>query len=361
MGTVKPTAPGDDLGRRRQFLARAGGAAATLALPLWARAQAAVPARPGPVEVRDVLGRVLPLPVPNERIAAGWHAHNAMLLMLGAGPRIIATVNTPAAKPWMYKVAPTLHQALLAPADGFRVEDLLLRRAQLVFLSPGSAVAPVLAKAGMTVVETTFRDFASLRTCVNNTAALLGGTAPERARGYLAHLDAVVDETTRITRPLPAQARPRVLHVIRMEPVFQVDGSQTMIHEWIEAAGGRNAAESIAGNGRTVTMEQVSAWDPDVIIVAANSAGHTPPAGYADLRAVRQKRVLVNPEGVFSWDRYGCEIALQVPWAASQLHPALFAKVDLVARTRDFYRRFFDYPLTEADARRIIVGLPPLA
>jgi iron complex transport system substrate-binding protein len=33
--------------------------------------------------------------------------------------------------------------------------------------------------------------------------------------------------------------------------------------------------------------------------------------------------------------------------------------VDMAAQTRQFYRRFFDYALTQEDARRILHGEPP--
>lgn len=90
------------------------------------------------------------------------------------------------------------------------------------------------------------------------------------------------------------------------------------------------------------------------------SLDHSAYAGlFSGLSAVKQHRVFANPAGVFPWDRYGVESALQVPWAAQVLHPALFADVDMVKMTRDFYQRFFDYPLTAAQAQRILHALPP--
>lgn len=133
----------------------------------------------------------------------------------------------------------------------------------------------------------------------------------------------------------------------------------TLIDEWIRAAGGRNAAAGIQGSLRPVTMEQLLQWNPDVLIEAARSADQRRPPGYEALAAVRAQRVLRNPEGVFPWDRYGCEITLQLHWAASQLHPGKMPGHDMAARVQDFYRRFFDHPLDERSARRILAGQPP--
>jgi len=52
-------------------------------------------------------------------------------------------------------------------------------------------------------------------------------------------------------------------------------------------------------------------------------------------------------------------VALQIQWAAQQLHPALFSETDMVARIRDIYQRFFDYPLSDAEAHLILLGFAP--
>lgn len=292
-------------------------------------------------------------------IANGWPAHASVLIMLGAGRRIAATVNRASQRPWMYAVAPTLHQAIQAPVGGFVAEALLARGVRLAFVTPADTSAAALQAAGIQVVKTIFQDFASMRDSVQLTARTLGGDAPERAHAYLAHLDAEVARLRRWGQTLAEHERPRVVHVAQWAPTLLVDGGGTLIDEWIRAAGGRNAAAGIQGSLRPVTMEQLLQWNPDVLIEAARSADQRRPPGYEALAAVREQRVLRNPEGVFPWDRYGCEITLQLHWAASQLHPAKMPGHDMAARVQDFYRRFFDHPLDEHAARRILAGQPP--
>jgi iron complex transport system substrate-binding protein len=53
-------------------------------------------------------------------------------------------------------------------------------------------------------------------------------------------------------------------------------------------------------------------------------------------------------------------VALQLRWAASILHPSpKNNNARLVDQARVFYARFFSYPLTEEEARRMLAGLPP--
>ena len=271
----------------------------------------------------------------------------------------MATANSPSARPWMYKVAPQLYNAEFVQGGNFNVDELIARRTQLVFLTPGTAIGDVLAQSGLTVVDMTFHDFATLRSCIAQTAALLGGAAIGRADAFLRYLNAELEAVTSVTRSIPVHRRPRILHVAQVSPEMTVDGGSTLIDAWINAAGGRNAAAEIDGNARPVSIEQVAAWDPDIIVIAAAAARQQKPSGFDTLRAARVNAVLINPEGMFPWDRYGTELPLQVIWAAQRCQPALFRHIDLIAKTIAFYRRFLGYDLKEQEAQRIIAGLAP--
>lgn len=308
------------------------------------------------------VGKSLDTPLPPDvPILNGWPAHASVLIMLGAAGRIAATVNQAKAHPWMYRVAPSLHDALQAPDRTFVLEDLLERNVQLAFITPSDPTADKLASMGIRVVKTSFQDVASMRECILLTAWELGGDAPDRAHAYLDHLDRALDGMKRWRTRLPAKVgQPRVLHVPQWTPSLLADGGKTIIDEWIQAAGGRNAATGLSGSLRPVTLEQLLAWDPDVLVEAAKASRQKRPEGYAQLRAVREQRVFTNPEGVFPWDRYGCEFPLQLRWAASRLHPgSMPGDDDLLERAQDFYQRFFGYRLEKAQARQILRGEQP--
>lgn len=312
------------------------------------------------VTITDRRGRPIKLPTPSDRIADGWPAHTAVLITLGAAGRIVATANSPSARPWMYRVAPQLYNAQFVQGGNFNVEELIARRTQLVFLTPGTAIGDVLARSGLTVVDMTFHDFATLRSCITQTAALLGGKALGRADAYLRHLDTELGTVTSVTQSIPMGKRPSILHLAQVSPAITTDGSNTLIDAWINAAGGKNAASDIDGNARPVSIEQVAAWDPDIIVIAAAAARKQKPPGFNTLRAAREDAVLTNPEGIFPWDRYGTELPLQLIWAAQQCQPSLFKHIDLIAKTIAFYRRFLAYDLKEQEAQRIIAGLSPV-
>ncbi|MDV5141945.1 MULTISPECIES: ABC transporter substrate-binding protein [Yersiniaceae] len=313
-------------------------------------------------QVVDDTGKTVTVPGQVRHIADAWYAHHSLLMTLGAGGNIVATVNHPETRPWMFRLQPSLAQALSVHGITFNSEALLARQTDVVFVPAGDGDAPAYRQANIPTLEMRFTDYPSLKKSLLTTAAVLGTPeAAARADAYNRYLDMQLTQTTQRTASLTPAQRPAVLHIASLHPL-KIDGSDTLIDQWIQAAGGRNAAAAIKGNLHEISPEMILAWQPDVIILGAD-AGTLAASDYAALfsalKAVQQKRVYRNPAGVFPWDRYGTEAALQIPWAAKLLHPDLFPQSDMVKITQDFYLRFFGYRLSEAEATRMLKGLGP--
>lgn len=312
--------------------------------------------------VEDDAGHKVTVPDHVTHIADAWFAHHSVLMTLGAGGQIVATVNHPADRPWMFKINPALNKALQIKGISFNSEELLVRQTDVVFVAKGNPDVAAYRQANIPVLEMAFTDYPSLEHSVRATADVLGTEqAHQRAAAYNRYLEDSVAAVLAKTVSLSEQQRPSVLHIQSLNPL-KVDGSDTLIDTWITLTGGKNAAHSIKGNMKEVSPEMVLAWQPDIIILG-QGCGDIAQSRYAQLfsglKAVKEEKVLPNPAGVFPWDRYGTESALQIQWAAHQLHPELFNGTDMVSITRDFYRRFFDYPLNSDEATRILHGQPP--
>ena len=328
----------------------------------WALPLLVVSALASAQTVTDDSGKKIELSQPVLHIADAWFAHHSLLMTLGAGDRIVATVNHPADRPWMFKVQPSLNQALQTHGKTFNSEALVARNVDAIFVPANDPDAESYRLAGIPVLAMNFDDFDSMKRSLTTTAQVVGTpTAAARARAYNRYLDMQIAAIQAKTAALAESERPRVLHIQSLHPL-KVDGRNTLIETWIRLAGGRNVAASVDGNMRPVSPEEVIRWDPDVIIIGAG-AGTLADSDYkslfASVKAVKQQQVWQNPSGVFPWDRYGTEVALQIQWAAKKLHPALFATRDLVDATQEFYRTFYDYPLSKQDAQRILQALPP--
>ena len=310
----------------------------------------------------DQSGRQVVVPSAPGRIADLWYAHNELLIMLGGASSIAVTVETPLRSPWMFKVAPGLGKAIELSSTTPNAEALLAAGVDLAFATKGTGSVESIRRIGIPTLEVEFTDTASLMRCLQLTADALGTSeAKTVAARYAAGLADTIRTVRAVTDPIPAAARPRVLHIMSLSPLL-VDGAGTIIDNWITIAGGRNAADGLSGNMKPVSVEQIAAWNPDIIILGGTAGTlDVKNAGqlWQSVKAVRDGRIYRNPAGVFAWDRYGSEILLQLRWAAKTLHPDLFRSTDMVELTRSFYRDFLSYPLRTDEAQRMIDALPP--
>jgi iron complex transport system substrate-binding protein len=203
---------------------------------------------------------------------------------------------------------------------------------------------------------------AGLKTTARITGQVLGERESLVAEDYIRYFDANIRRVRAVTDRLPDAERPKVLHTASAG-ILTVDGRKSLIDDWIEVAGGVNAAD-VVGLGRPVTMEQVAAWNPDVIIVGSAPNGRNRQAilddpRWRDIKAVKDGKVFVNPSGAYLWDRHGAEAALQVLWAAKTLHPDRFGDLDIEKETKAFYAKYFHHTLTDSEFRSIIDATAP--
>ena len=198
------------------------------------------------------------------------------------------------------------------------------------------------------------------------TAEVLGtDQARSQAIKYIAYLEKNLKLVSERTDSLSDDQRPKVLHIAGGTDVTKVDGSDSIIGEWLKAAGAKNSIDGVA-NYKNISLEQIIASQPDVIIVGNSDAQMgidtiKSDTAWADVPAVKNDKLIKNPVGTFNWDRYSAEEALQILWAAKLFYPEKFSDVDLVKETREFYSTYYGYDLTEDQAQRIINGQGPAA
>lgn len=318
-------------------------------------------------QLTDAAGRVVTLPRTVNRVADPWHANNAMVLMLGGADKLVATSVQARNQPWLRKLYPRIERipAAFNAAGEVNVETLIGARPDVILMAYDGSLPKwmdSIAAYHVPVVLMPNSSLAGLETTVRMTGEVLGEPATQVAADYVRYFDDNIRRITRVTSRLPRGARPKVLHT-SSAGILAVDGRNTLIDDWINVAGGINAAD-VAGNGKSVTLEQVAAWNPDVIIVGTAPNQRSRQAILDDprwrgIRAVREGRVFANPSGAYLWDRHSAEAALQVLWAAKLLHPALFAALDVNKETKLFYARFFHYSLTDPELASIMTATPP--
>ena len=320
--------------------------------------------------VIDATGQPVEIPFVINRVADAWHANNGVVLLLGAGKKLVATTTIVQGLPWFQKLDPqisTLPAPFTSTAGAVNMETLIASHPDVLLCSAGSFPADALAKlkdAKIPVVQMPASTFDDLKATVRMTGEVLGPQEAAVAADYIRDLDANIKRVAAVTSSIPVAERPSVLHTSQYA-VLSTDGAKTLIDAWISYAGGVNvAAKDITGNQKAITAEQIAVWDPEVIIVGTAPNGDNAKAILADpkwsgTKAVKNGKVFPNPTGVYLWDRYSAEEALQILWAAKLFYPGKFKDLDIISETKSFYVKYFHYKLTDREVASILSATAP--
>lgn len=328
--------------------------------------------------VIDMAGSTVELPAHINKIADGLSKHNAIVALVGGGNRIVASSLSSDEKPWLFKVNPGMSRSVKAfsinSSNDINFEELLNVAPDIVFINKGDKNIGKLQEMKLPVIQIVLNDFPSIKKCVAFTGVLMGEEGEKKAKIFVEYLTAKEQLLNERLGNIHKNKKPKILHLANFTPL-KVDGTGTIINDWIEMAGGINAASDISGNMKDVSIEQVLQWNPDIIIiggVVGSSVDYRKnirnevkdqimhDKSWKQTSAVKNKKVVINPDGTFSWDRYSAEEALQIQWVAKILYPELFKDVDIIKETKWFYRTFFEYDLTDREVAQILNGEPPL-
>ena len=158
---------------------------------------------------------------------------------------------------------------------------------------------------------------------------------------------------------IPAARRPSVYYAEDMDGLA-TECTRSSHAELIELAGARNVhrcAQRDAMGMETVSLEQVVAYDPEVIIVKERAFFDKvfKDPRWRQIRAVKAGRVYLIPSLPFNWfDRPPSFMRfIGVQWLMTCLYPKDY-HADIVGEARAFYRLFLQVDPTEGQMRRII-------
>lgn len=202
--------------------------------------------------------------------------------------------------------------------------------------------------------------------------ALLDGRLEATAQGYTllgeltgrteraAQLARYTADTLRTVRERVARATapPRVYYARGPEGLETGLGGSINV-EMFEAMGIRHVAAGLQGGLATLSIEQVLAWDPEVIVTIDQHFAQTVHVNplWRGVSAVKSGRVHLSPKLPFGWIDFPPSVN-RLPglwWLGSKVFPALFPE-DLATITRDFYKLFYQVDLSPAQVQRVLAA-----
>ncbi len=306
------------------------------------------------------------IPARINRVAALEVLGYEKLFLLGESDKLAAMVLTNA--PWMLKTNPAVQN--IAKISGIvNKEELLQKQVDIVFarfdkkqLEDLTALGiPVLVSQPVSVRLTGSRDYAeAMKQAVQLFGQVMGEAAAQKAEQWCAYFDEKVKYVTARTEKIPANRRLKAYY-LRGPGALSTQGKNTNTFCFGELAGADMFVRHTGLDGKgAVAMEEIIQWDPDVIFVGRQYSVDLvlKDARWQNIKAVRTGKVYAVPEGVFFWDG-STEGVLLMEFMAQKLYPELFPELNLTADLKDYYARFYHYPLTDDEAAKILSGLSP--
>jgi iron complex transport system substrate-binding protein len=311
-------------------------------------------------DITDMTGRKVTVPDKIERVVTlgSVPVINSFIFAVGKAPVIVSGLpkSFVTAGRWKYQYvfAPQLQTAPDVQDSAYRpdIEKVLTVRPD-VALTFEQASADLLTANGVPTVLLRIQTAEDIKNGVRLVGDLLGNK--EIGDAYAAYFDGVLKRVDDRLASVPAAKRPKVLN---MNPATMVQ-PHLVAEWWIKKAGG----VSVTDDGRKLevlplTAEVVIASDPDIITLF--DPGHRKALAenptLAQLRAVKAGRVAVSPMGAHTWANRTVEQPLTVLWAATQFHPDLFSRAELVTEVRSFYHTFFRIDLSDQQIDAILSG-----
>lgn len=132
--------------------------------------------------------------------------------------------------------------------------------------------------------------------------------------------------------------------------------------EVLEVVGVENVAvldEFTSKGGDDVSMEQMLLWDPEILLISTGSNFDTiyDDPQWQSISAVQNGEVYEVPEGPNLWlTRPPCvQRVLGILWLGNLVYPELY-DFDMVEKTVEFFDLFWDYDLSEDQAREMLAN-----
>ena len=204
---------------------------------------------------------------------------------------------------------------------------------------------------------------------LNNWIDLLSQIFPENdraalCRSYSEDVYAMVQERV---KDIPDAERARAFFLFQYNDSTIMTSGQCFFGQWwADAIGAVNVANELAtDNSVTVNLEQVYAWNPDIIFMT-NFNTFQPDDLYdstvgtydwSGIQAVQDKSVYKMPLGMYRSYTPGIDTPITLLWMAKTTYPARFEDIDVTQKAIDYYETVFGVTLTPEQVESIFAPI----
>lgn len=324
--------------------------------------------------VTDQLGREVTVPGNIERVVTGgilpyfstWYvATNSTKEIVGMHPNSYNAAKNSI----LAKISPDVLKAETSFVQNgeMNVEELMKINPQLyVEISTNEDSINKITEAGIPVVAVKAIDaaaaepLATFNSWLTLTSQMTGTT--ERADRFLDEGKKVQSELDVKLKDVAVQDKPRAMILfMHNDKSITVGGKNFFGNQWLNATGAIDVAENDVQGKKEVNMEQIYAWNPDIIYIT--NFTETQPEDllknkvngqdWSQVKAVQDGKVYKIPLGIYRWFPPNGDAPLMLKWMAQKNHPTLFDyKIEDEIKT--YYKDFYEFDISDDEIHSIL-------
>ena len=328
------------------------------------------------ITVTDHNGNIVTLPANIERIAVCdiLPMPSVLAVFFDSADKIVAmspSSMSAAENGLLAELYPEIKNADTSAINGSNVntEELMKLDPQLVIYNAANAqLGDILKQAGFHAVAMAVNhwEYDAVET-LNQWIALLSQIFPQAAndraqlvREYSAKSIALVQERT---KNLSDAEKKKVFFLYQYTAESIVTSGQKFFGQWwADTIGAVNAAEELTeDNSVKISLEQIYAWNPDVILMTnfttafpadlfRNTVGNY---NWSGIQAIENHTVYKMPLGMYRSYTPGIDTPITLLWLAKTVYPDLFEDLNVTEKTIEYYQTVFGVQLTHKQAESI--------
>ncbi len=255
------------------------------------------------------------------------------------------------------------------------IEELMKLEPDVVFYGASEPeVGEQLTNAGFTAVAVSVNkwNYDAIET-LNHWIELLSEIFPENDK-----TDIVADYSDKVykmvqdrVKDLSDEERANAFFLFKYDDTTMMTSGENFFGQWwCDAIGAKNVANELKQDNQVaVSMEQVYAWNPDLIYIT-NFTQATPDDLYnnafaaddwSPVTAVKNHNVYKMPLGMYRSYTPGVDTPITLMWLAKQAYPSLFEDIDITEETVKYYKEVFGVDLTNEQAEKIFAPVKDAA
>ncbi|AFM28053.1 ABC-type Fe3+-hydroxamate transport system, periplasmic component [Desulfomonile tiedjei DSM 6799] len=286
----------------------------------------------------DKLGRTVDVPLPIKR--AVFFETYELVAHLGIWDRMVGISRYAYENDLMRAVNPDIERTIPSAGSGLdvNIEALLKLNPDLVLTwTYKPDIVPFMERKGLTVIAIYLESIAELYEVMRLQGRLF--QKEEQVQQSIILMERIFDLIRERVSAISDSEKKKVLWLGRSPTT--VAGRTGIPHDTFMMIRGENVAASIHEENTEVSMEQIIAWNPEVIFIWGGAQYKSKDIMDSDqwrhVTAVKQGRVFKAPH----WSRWSPRLALVALWMAKRTYPEHFRDVNLEAVTESFFQKLY--------------------